>query len=102
MSRIGSGCLEVGSRTDMVVIPNTQVATVTHNAETRAEYILIVTDNGNVLTTADGFVVTTNGPNSFSVQNTSGVQADIRFYAYFRIFSPQTSGEIPASEVVVV
>ena len=101
MSRFGTGCVEVASRDIPVIIPNGQIATVTHNANKRAEYILVIKDNGQLVCEADGFLVTTNGPDDFKVQNTSGLQADVRFYAYFEIFSPQKSGEIPASAVVV-
>ena len=98
MSANSSGMIKVGSRTSPVVVPNTQTATVTHNSNKRADYILVTDDNGGPV---DGVTVTVNGTDSFNVQNSSGGALSLIFFAYMSISSIQVSGEIPSSAVVV-
>lgn len=102
MSAVASGWLQVGDRDNPLSLGNGEIATVTHNAGRSALFVVITGSNGQVI--AQGNIdMTVNGSNSFSFQNNSGGPIiDINVFACFEMPTPDRSGFIPASDVVVV
>jgi hypothetical protein len=84
-----------------IPLANGEIMTVTHNAGKRALAVIVLDQLGGVIDNSQA-IVTTNGLNSFSIQNDSGGPLAIRVLVFFEIFSPGFAGNIPEGDSRIV
>jgi len=104
MSRIGTGILTIGSAADQITLDPLETATVTHNAGVVSQLTQMINDlgetkNSGILPYLD--IVTNSTTQIQFFNNGAGGTFSFHAIAWFEIFSPQHSGEIPSSQVVV-